>query len=304
MPPLSDESQFTSGVRRSNAKVRVATVASRQRGRIRYDQLRALDIGEATIWRWIDAGYLHPELPRVYAVGHRGRSTESDLSAALLYAGPGAMLSHGTAIWWLNLLSFPPKKLHVSSPRRVKSIGEIVVHSGRRIERVMHNAFPVTTVSQALLDFAGSGPSDLLRLALANADYRNVLDLDGIDAISGRGIRGTAALKDALKIHLPELAYTRSEGERTLLALCQAYSLPIPDCNVFVEGWRVDAVWEEGNLIVEIDGFGGHRSRAQLERDHQRDLELRRAGYIVLRYTWRQLREAPDAVAGEIRRYV
>jgi hypothetical protein len=71
----------------------VAAVAGRQRGRIRYDQLKALRIGDATIRRWIDAGYLHPELPRVYAVGHRGRSAEADLAAALLYAGRGAMLS-------------------------------------------------------------------------------------------------------------------------------------------------------------------------------------------------------------------
>jgi very-short-patch-repair endonuclease len=300
----SDESQFSSGVRNSNAKVRIAGVAARQQGRIRYDQLTTLGIGRATIRRWIDAGYLHQELPRVYAVGHRAQSTEADLSAALLYAGPGAMLSHGTAIWWLGLLNYPPAGLHVSTPRRVKSLGEIVVHGGRRLERTVHRALPVTTVSRSLLDLAAASRPDLLRLALANADYGSVLDLDGLEAIMGRGISGTAALREALKAHLPQLAHTRSEAERLLLALCREQDLPIPASNVMVEGWLVDALWADAKVVVEIDGWRGHRSRAQLERDHQRDLELRRAGYTVLRYTWRQLHDTPDVVADELGRYV
>jgi hypothetical protein len=303
-PGPPDESQFSSGIRNSSAKARVAGVAARQHGRVRYDQLRATGIGKATIRRWIDDCYLHQELPRVYAVGHRARSAEADLSAALLYAGPGAMLSHGTAIWWLGLLNYPPAAIHVSTPRRVRSLGDIVVHGGRRLERKVHKALPATTVSQSLLDLAASATSDLLRLALANADYRNVLDLDGLSATMGGGIKGTAALKRALNIHLPALAYTRSEGERLLLALCQSHGLPIPACNVLVEGWLVDAIWAGPKLVVEIDGLDGHRSRAQLERDHQRDLELRRAGYLVLRYTWRQLRERRTAVADELSRYL
>src|SRR5581483_10890566 len=93
-----DECGFTAEGWRSIRKARVARVAERQRGRIRYDQLRALGISDTTIRRWTAEGYLHRELRRVYAVGHPGRTPESDLAAALLYAGPGAALSHGTAI--------------------------------------------------------------------------------------------------------------------------------------------------------------------------------------------------------------
>jgi len=52
-----------------------------------------------------------------------------------------------------------------------------------------------------------------------------------------------------------------------------------------------------------VDGWRGHRSPAQLQSDHERDLELRLAGYIVLRYTERQLIERPAAVAADLRRY-
>ena len=78
----------------------------------------------------------------------------------------------------------------------------------------------------------------------------------------------------------------------------------MPQVNVYLAGHLVDAYWPAQELVVEVDGLQGHRSRAQLERDHQRDLELRALGYIVLRYTWRQLTETPAAVATDLRRHL
>jgi very-short-patch-repair endonuclease len=43
---------------------------------------------------------------------------------------------------------------------------------------------------------------------------------------------------------------------------------------------------------------------AQIRRDHQRDLELRAAGYIVLRYTEEQLQCNAEAILTELRRYL
>jgi hypothetical protein len=58
--------------------------------------------------KWIKRGYLNPKLPGVYAVGHGAPGIEGDLAAALLYAGPGAMLSHGTAAWWFGPIDTRP----------------------------------------------------------------------------------------------------------------------------------------------------------------------------------------------------
>src|SRR5581483_11806477 len=74
---LDDESQFTGDGCLWNAKVRLASLAGGQFGRIRYDQMLALGVSGRTIGRWRKTGYLHRELPRVYAVGHPGRSPES-----------------------------------------------------------------------------------------------------------------------------------------------------------------------------------------------------------------------------------
>jgi very-short-patch-repair endonuclease len=45
-------------------------------------------------------------------------------------------------------------------------------------------------------------------------------------------------------------------------------------------------------------------SEAEIYTDHHRDLELRAARYVVLRYTERQLEETPAAVAADIRGYL
>jgi hypothetical protein len=62
-----------------NAKLRLARMAGSRQGRITIAQLRALGVGETTIGDWKRAGYLHPRLPGVYAVGSPAHTVESDV---------------------------------------------------------------------------------------------------------------------------------------------------------------------------------------------------------------------------------
>lgn len=298
---MSEARRIRNGSSDGNAKLRVAAVAGRQFGRVRRDQI---DVSRTTIARWVRTGYLHPELPGVYAVGHAATTTESDLAAAVLYAGRGAALSHGTAAWWWGLIKHAPPVIHVSTCSRRKARSGIRVHTRLQVERVERNGLPVTTVEQTLLDFSADGEHGLLRFALANADYDRLLNIEALDMICRRGAAGSAHLRAALAIHRPELAQTRSSIERLLIELCEAHALPLPKLNVYRQGWLVDAVWDAQRLVVELDGYNSHRTKAQLESDHQRDLELRACGYTILRYTWRQITGTPDAVARDISRYL
>ena len=288
--------------RDKNAKVRVSRLAARQFGRISTGQLGVIGVGSSTIARWTGSGYLHPDLPSVYAVGHRAPSIEGDLAAALLYAGPGAMLSHATAAWWLDLLDRRPPTIEVSTCRRCASLPDVTVHGRRALDRSWRRHLPTTSVFQALLDFAATAPLDRVRYALAEADYRDLLDLQAVEEVLGRGRPGSRVLRKALKRHQPAYARTRSELENAFLRLCERHRIPIPAVNVMVEGWLVDAVWVDRRVVVELDGNRGHRTPAQLERDHSRDLQLRAAGFTVVRYTWAQVTEQARVVAADLRR--
>ena len=95
---------------------------------------------------------------------------------------------------------------------------------------------------------------------------------------------------------------TRSGGERAMLRLIRAAGLPEPRTNYPVAGFTADFCWPDARLIVEVDGHPFHSSRTAIERDHRRDLIHREAGYEVIRFTARQLEEAPVYVATVITR--
>ena len=53
-------------------------------------------------------------------------------------------------------------------------------------------------------------------------------------------------------------------------------------------------------MVVETDHWTYHRGSVAFHADHARDLDLRAAGYIVLRFDDRQLEDEPDRVAADV----
>jgi very-short-patch-repair endonuclease len=294
--------QSASGKRMPIALKRVLRLAEGQWGVIARWQLERCGLSAAAISRWVASGRLHRIHPGVYAVGHKAVCTEGQLLAAVLYAGPGAALSHASAAHWWQLLPHLPNTTHVQSPRRRRSLAGVRVHHRRSVDRVMHRGLPVTPLARTLVDFASVAPLERVRKAVAEADFKRRLDLEAIDALTGTGRRGSATLKRALSLHRPQYARTASPLEDLLLDLCRRHRLPFPEVNVKLSGYVVDALWRDERLVVELDGRQSHDTHGRRERDRDRDLALRASGHRVHRYTWRQLTAERAAVAADIRR--
>lgn len=254
------------------------------------------------IARWLRTGRLHRLHRRVFAVGHTALSIEARLWAALLYAGTGAVLSHTTAAWIWSLIDSEPTRIHLTVCGRRTSLPGVRVHHSRRVEAVEHRGFRVTPVSRTLLDLASSVTLRQLRRALAEADYGGLLDLGEIGSVLGKGRRGSRSLRAALRSHLPQLAKTLSVLEERFLDLCQQAGIATPEVNGQVGRIRVDALWREHRLAVELDGAAAHASWPQIKRDRQREIALRAKGFQVVRYTWDQVSSRPDEVAADLRR--
>ncbi len=259
-----------------------------------------MGISRSTTSAWLTSAYLTRVLPRVFAVGHTAPSREADLWAAILYAGPGAMLSHGTAAHWRGLIDYPPPTIVVSTPRQIKSIGRVRVYSRRELARHFHNQVPVTSVAQTVLDLAATTDFKLVRRALANLDYRRQLDVQALEAICKPGRPGSKQLNEALSAHQPQLAYTNGPLEEAFLEWCERWKVPLPHFNMVVHGVIVDAYWPAGRLVVELDGRDNHSSAAQLRRDKRTDLRLRGEGLTVHRYDWTLLHDQPRQIRDEI----
>lgn len=113
------------------------------------------------------------------------------------------------------------------------------------------------------------------------------------------GRRGLGILRRILaREHGPAL--TESEAEVRFLRLIRAATLPEPEANARVGHYRVDFLWRAERMVVEIDGFRFHSGRRAFENDRERDGVLRGAGYVIERFTWRQLTERPQVVVARV----
>ena len=284
---------------------RFGELVRRQQGRITWAQLKVLGASDATISQWRSQGRLTKVLPRVYAVGPNIPTLEASLWGAVLYAGPGAMLSHSSAAHWRELIKHPPSVIEVSTPRqKVHSIpGVVRVYQARDVTRTTYKAVPTTAVPQTLLDLARVKAA-LLPRALATLDFRKQLDVSALEAICGSGRRGSAALRAALTEHQPALAYTNGELEERFLRWCERWKVPLPRFNATLHGAIVDAYWPEHGLVVELDGHANHSSPAQLRRDRARELKLRAHDLRVVRYDWELLHRQPAAMHADLMRHL
>jgi predicted transcriptional regulator of viral defense system len=301
---MPEPSRLTSTPWARNASVRVAKVAERQWGVISRTQLVECGLGSSSIARWLQRGLLHRVLPGIYAVGHARLPDEARCWAAVRYAGDEATLSHFTAAWWWGLIETRPTVIHVSGPGRGGSTGFVKVHHPRRPQRVTHRGMPVTPVERTLRDIAFLLPARGIRRALSNADYQRLLDLVAAERQLGRGRPGAAALRRELEHFDPNFGLTRSPLEDEFVDLCGRHGLPPPRLNVKIGEFTVDAVWFEQDVAVELDGGRAHGTAAAVSADRDRDLYLRDAGFVVLRYSWRQVFHVPERVVHDLRRHL
>jgi hypothetical protein len=264
--------------------------------------MQVLGAPRATVAGWVKSGYLTRVVPKVYAVGHDAPSEMADLWTAVLYAGPGGMLSHESDAHHRGLIIYPPRTIHVSTPRsKIRSIpGFITVHCERRVTRVWHNGLPCTKIAQMLLDLAATSDSKLVRRALSVLDYKKQLDPGSIKAITATGRRGSKALLRALDEYRPQDAHVNGKLEEGFLDFCEAGGIPIPKVNVWIHDIEVDAYWPDHGLVVEMDGDAKHSSRAQRRKDRSNEVKLRAHGLRVVRYDWALLHAEPEAMCADL----
>jgi very-short-patch-repair endonuclease len=281
-----------------NAECRAAAVAARQQGMITFAQLLDAGLSDRTIRTRVAGEWLARRQHGVYQLGVFAGPFGAE-AAAMLACGPDAVISHLAAAGLWRLVK-RGGVIHVSAPTGAgRKRGGIIVHELALAddEIVTRQGIRVTTPARTLLDLAHSMPERALDRLVEEAQVQDLVTrgelLRTVERGKGRpGVRKLAAIVGSPE----EPAFTRSEAERSLIALVKAAGLPAPRTNTRVAGYEVDAVWPQQRLIVEVDGWTYHRTRAAFERDRARDGRLLVAGYRTLRITWRQLTREPARI--------
>jgi very-short-patch-repair endonuclease len=238
----------------------VARLATTQSGVVSRKQLLALGLTGGEIRRRREARRLIRVHQGVYAVGHADLSDRARCIAALLAVGPGARLSHRTALALWKLIPSMPQLIEVTLTNRVPRHREgIRVHQARVLETTVKEGLPLTTPLRTLQD-AGD------RRAWSEALYRGLVEREET-----------------------QVEPTQSELEDALLPALEAAGIPKPLTQHQLGPYRVDFYWPDYKLVVETDGWQKHGHRVAFEEDRARDAHLQATGHRVLRFTWKQV---------------
>lgn len=284
----------------------IEALAAGQHGVVTRRQLLDAGLSAGAIQRRVRRGRLRPEHRGVYLVGPV-QSPRARPLAAVLAAGPGAVVSHGSAasLWEVRPAPGPnhPVDLTVPGGGRHPRPG-IRFHRAVPItdaERTVLQGIPITAPGRTLVDLAGVAGSRELERAVALAERRRLVTLRELAALVVRhaGRPGIPALRSLLDAEGgPRL--TRSELEARLLELIREARLPMPETNVAVGPYELDFFWPAEGIAIETDGYRHHSSRPRFEGDRHKDIYLAARGITVIRLSWKQVVKRRTATVVEI----
>jgi hypothetical protein len=280
---------------------KLANLAARQYGIVTRDQLTELGYTDRMVDHALQTGRLQAWHRNVFAVGHGGLSPHGLCMAAVMFRGEGALISYQSAVWLWGLERRLEIPVNVSVRWRGHSQEAIGLHHcpalrGEDLSKT--EGLPVTAVARTLLDYASTAKQYRLEAAIDRADRLDLLDPGAIDRITDevRRHRGRRRLQAAIEIYR-ETGFTRSGGEKRMLAALADAGIPRPAVNLFIEGYELDFYWDRERFAVELDSWEHHRSRRSFEADRKRQEELAMAGIEIIRITGTRLKHEPRQVA-------
>jgi hypothetical protein len=229
--------------------------------------------------------------------------------AALLYAGPGGLITGWAALrrWRVRTPETATVDVLIPAAKQRRSIGFVRVHPTARMPDQAFTAGPVRVVPlvRAVADTARG----LTRLADVRAVVAAVVQQGKCTAemlareLEQGPVQGSALLRTAIG---DVCDGARSSPEAELKDLLVHAKLPMPLFNPrlyygdeFIaspDGW-----WPDAGLAAEVDSREYHLSPADHERTLERDARMAAHGITVLHFTPRQIRTQPATVAAAIR---
>lgn len=283
-------------------KAAIAFIAGRQRGNITHEQLLRVGLTAAAIKHLVRIGFLHRVHRGVYAVGRPPATPEDRASAAALACGERAAVAHfGAGALWSAWDRWPAIFDVIAPTQRVRP-GIKTHHIALAPQDIrVRLGIRVTSPARTALDCAP---------ALGEAELRRL--------VNNLRVRAPARLTDAEIADIVErnprhrgaqrLAWFIDEGvsesglEDELFPWCDTYGVPRPATQVPFHGFRLDAVYLNEKVVLELDGWDSHRGRESFEVDRDRDATLAEYGFVVIRITWVRFKRAPAREAARLLR--
>lgn len=279
-------------------------ISSSQAGVITREQLRSTGLTDARIATLVDTRILVRERRRQYVVAGSPRTRDTEFWLALLRT-QGIMRGRTAAYVW-GMLREPPDEIDVcvplrSSPRRQPGVRLRRSDLSFREHTTRHGYSLTTRLSTALDVISDLPEADALEFADRAAQQGWITERTVQRRLAFRR-KGNRRLKAVIDKLVPG---AHSDAERLAHRLMRDARIggwepnhPLLDAGMLVA--IIDVAFVALRIAVEIDGFAYHRDSDQFQRDRSRQNTLVAGGWMVLRFTWRDLIERPDHFVASI----
>jgi hypothetical protein len=248
-------------------------------------------------------------LPGVFLTVTGAPTSDQREVAALLYAGPGSLLT-GTAalrLWGVRAPYSSLIDVLIPESKQRKSAGFVRIRATARMPEEMHAVGPrrIAPLARAVGDTARtlSRLADVRALVAAVVQQGKCTPAMLAAELDDGPVQGSALLRIAVD---DVYAGTRSNPEADLHDLIRRAKLPAPEYNpkLYADEEFIaspDAWWQYAGVAAEVDSNEYHLSPEDHERTLARDRRMRKYGINVLHFTPRQIRTQPAEVIAAIR---
>lgn len=230
--------------------------------------------------------------------------------AALLYAGPGSLITGPAAMRRHHLRSPGPDAVDVLIPwdSQRQSIAFVRVHRTRRMPEQVSviGRIRFTKVPRAVADAARSMTRfDDVRAVVCEAVQRRACTVPELIAELASGPKaGSALLRDALA-EVGDGIRSVAEADFRSLILRSGLPKPIFNARLFdADGMfiaTVDAWWQDAGVAAEIDSRAYHLAAADQDRTTKRHDKLVAHGILPLHFPPRRMRTDAPGIISDIR---
>ena len=226
--------------------------------------------------------------------------------AASLWVGTNGAIGGASAAALHRLDGFgPPVNIQILTPRRLNPPLRTVKVTRTPFwcdaDRVESAGIGVTSVERTLTTVAADTTEERLEVALEDALRRRLTSVEKVSACLARlpaNQPGRRRLHGLLSQRGPvRPAESALEVKVIRLLRQEGYPRPIRQKILDDDGrfvGRVDLVFPEQRLIIEVDGFRYHSGRAAWDRDRERRNGLTTLGWMVLHATSALIDEQRD----------
>ncbi len=273
-------------------------------------ELNRIRISRAQLQRWVSEGRLERAAPRVWRIAGSPETWRQRLSTGTLSLGHPAGASHSAAAQLHEFDRTPADTVEFLVPAAKRNPRlKARVHSSKLIrpyDFVTIDGIRTTSATRTILDLANAKVHpDRVRAAIDSAVRRQLSSPEVIAErlfdIRRRGRGGVRLVDDLL---LDSGGHTMLE--RHFLRLMREAGLPRPTPQVvFRDGdrtvARVDFLYREHGIVVEVSGQLGHATPMERARDAQRRNELQDLGLRVYEFTWADVTRRPGWVIRTMR---